>query len=329
MKYRKPDFVEHIVFLDRGTIAPQIRMPDLSFPHDIAAHDRTDETQIVERARDATIVIDNKVPLRGETLAQLKRLKLIAVAATGTDAIDKTYCHAHGIAISNIRGYAAHTVPEHTMALILALQRNLVGYRQDVIDGEWQRSGQFCFFTHPIHDLSGKNLGVIGEGALGQGVARLARAFGMRIMFAAHKHSHGWGPLYTPWDEVIETSDVITLHSPLIESTRHMIAYPEFKRMKKKPILVNTSRGPLMVEEDLERALAEGLIAGAGLDVTFPEPPPADSVIMRIARRPNVIVTPHIAWASDEAQQALIDQLFENIENFLAGRPANLVTGEF
>src|SRR6185437_5260482 len=156
----------------------------------------------------------------------------------------------NGIAISNIRGYAAHTVPEHTMALILALQRNLVGYRQDVIAGEWQRSGQFCFFTHPIHDLSGKNLGVIGEGALGQGVARLARAFGMRIMFAAHKHSKGWGPLYTPWDEVIETSDVITLHSPLIESTRNLIAYPEFQRMRKKPILVNTSRGGLVVEED-------------------------------------------------------------------------------
>lgn len=321
--------MERIVFLDRGTIAPQIRMDRLSFAHTMSAYDQTDAGQVLERARDATILIDNKVPLTADTLAQLKQLKLIAVAATGTDAIDKKYCHAHGIAITNIRGYAASTVPEHTMALILALQRNLVAYRQDVIDGEWQRSGQFCFFNHPIHDLSGKNLGVIGEGALGQGVARLARAFGMRIMFAAHKHSSGWGPLYTPWDEVIETSDVLTLHSPLIPSTRHMIAWPEFQRMKKKPILVNTSRGPLVVEEDLERALEEGLVSGVGLDVTTPEPPPADSVIMRIARRPNVIVTPHVAWASDEAQQALTDQLFENIENFVAGRPSNLVTGEF
>ena len=321
--------MERIVFLDRGTIAPQIRIPELSFPHTITAHEHSDAGQVVERAKDATIIINNKVPLRGETLSQLKNLKLIAVAATGTDAIDKKYCREHGIPITNIRGYAAHTVPEHTMALILALQRNLVGYRQDVIDGEWQRSGQFCFFTHQIHDLSGKNLGVIGEGALGQGVARLARAFSMRIMFAAHKHSEGWGPLYTPWKEVIETSDVITLHSHLIESTRNLIAYPEFQQMKKKPILVNTSRGGLVVEEDLERALEEGLISGAGLDVTSPEPPPADSVIMRIARRPNVIVTPHVAWASDEAQQALTDQLFENIENFMAGRPSNLVTGEF
>jgi glycerate dehydrogenase len=215
------------------------------------------------------------------------------------------------------------------MALILALQRNLVPFRQAVIDGEWQKAHQFCFFNHSIHDLSGKKLGVIGEGVLGQSVAHLARAFGMEIMFAAHKGATGLGPLYTPWDEVIETSDVITLHSPLTPATRGMIALPEFRRMKKMPILINTARGGLVVEEDLEMALAEGMISGAGIDVTMPEPPPPDSVIMRIARRNNVIVTPHVAWASDEAQQTLVDQLFANIENFVAGHPSNLVTGEF
>ena len=321
--------MERIVFLDRGTVAPQIRMGSPAFAHTMAEYDQTEPDQVVERAKDATILINNKVKLTADILAQLPKLKLIAIAATGTDCVDKKFCREHGIPITNIRGYAAATVPEHTMAMILALQRNLVAYRQDVIAGAWQKSGQFCFFSHPIHDLSGKNLGVIGEGALGQGVARLARAFGMRVMFAAHKHSTGWGPLYTPWTEVIESSDVLTLHTPLIESTRNLIGYEEFQRMKKKPILVNTSRGGLVVEEDLERALEEGLISGAGFDVTMPEPPPADSVIMRIARRPNVIITPHVAWASDEAQQALVDQLFENIENFLAGRPSNLVTGEF
>jgi len=321
--------VERIVFLDRGTVAPQIRMGNPSFAHAMVEYDQTEPGQVVERAKDATILISNKVQLTADILAQLPKLKLIAIAATGTDCVDKKFCREHGIPIANIRGYAAATVPEHTMAMILALQRNLVAYRQDVIAGEWQKSGRFCFFNHPIHDLSGKNLGVIGEGALGQGVARLARAFGMRVMFAAHKHSTGWGPLYTPWNEVIESSDVLTLHTPLIPSTRHLIAYPEFQQMKKKPILVNTSRGGLVVEEDLERALEEGLISGAGFDVTMPEPPPADSAIMRIARRPNVIVTPHVAWASDEAQQALVDQLFENIENFFDGRPSNLVTGEF
>ena len=321
--------MEQIVFIDRGTIAPQIRMGTPSFPHTMKDYDQSLPEQVVERARDATIIINNKIKLSAEILAQLPKLKLIAMAATGTDCLDKKYCLSHNIAISNIRGYAIHTVPEHTMALILALQRNLVPFRQAVIDGAWQKAQQFCFFNHSIHDLSGKKLGVIGEGVLGQSVAHLARAFGMEIMFAAHKGATGLGPLYTPWDEVIETSDVITLHSPLTPATRGMIAMPEFRRMKKMPILINTARGGLVVEEDLEMALAEGMISGAGIDVTMPEPPPPDSVIMRIARRDNVIVTPHVAWASDEAQQTLVDQLFANIENFVAGHPSNLVTGEF
>ena len=321
--------MEQIVFIDRGTIAPQIRMGTPSFPHTMKDYDQSLPEQVVERAKDATIIINNKIKLGAEILAQLPKLKLIAMAATGTDCLDKKYCLSHNIAISNIRGYAIHTVPEHTMALILALQRNLVPFRQAVIDGEWQKAHQFCFFNHSIHDLSGKKLGVIGEGVLGQSVANLARAFGMEIMFAAHKGVSGLGPLYTPWDEVIETSDVITLHSPLTPATRGMIALPEFRRMKKRPILINTARGGLVVEEDLEMALAEGMISGAGIDVTMPEPPAPDSVIMRIARRNNVIVTPHVAWASDEAQQTLVDQLFANIENFVAGHPSNLVTGEF
>lgn len=321
--------MQHIVFLDRASIAPQIRLRRPSFAHSWEEYDNTLPAQAAARAKDATILINNKVELGAEVLAQCPNLKLIAIAATGTDCVDKKYCRDHGIAIANIRGYAVHTVPEHAMAMILALSRNLVAFRQDVIAGEWQRSGQFCFFHHPIRDLAGRRLGIIGEGALGQGVADLARGFGMKILFAAHKGSSGMGPLYTPWDEVIETADVITLHSPLIPATKGMIAWPEFLRMKKKPILVNTSRGGLVVEEDLERALEEGLISGAGFDVTTPEPPPEDSVIMRIARRPNVIVTPHVAWASDEAQQTLADQCMDNIENFIAGRPTNLVTGDF
>ncbi len=326
-----PAAVAHhkIVFLDRDTIAPQIRLGTPSFPHEMTSFGQSRADQVVERARHATIIINNKVPLSADVLAQLPELKLIAVAATGTDCIDKAYCRDHGIRVVNIRGYAVNTVPEHTMALILALQRNIIAYREDVLAGRWQEAGQFCFFDHPIRDLSGKKLGIIGEGVLGQRVAALARAFGMEILFAAHKGVKDLGPLYTPWDQVIETSDVITLHSPLMPSTKGMIAYPEFLRMAKKPILINTSRGQLVVEEDLERALAEGLIAGAGFDVTMPEPPPADSPIMRIARRPNVIITPHVAWASDEAQQGLTNQLFDNIENFVAGRPTNLVSADF
>jgi glycerate dehydrogenase len=243
--------------------------------------------------------------------------------------VDKAWCQANGVAVANIRGYALRTVPEHTLALMLALRRNIVPYREDTLAGEWQKSGQFCFFNHPIHDLGGARLGIVGEGVLGQRVAELAKAFGMATMFAAHKGKTGLGPLYTPWEEVLETSDVITLHSPLTPETRNMIAAPEFRRMKRRPLLINTARGGLVDEEALEEALDEGLISGAGIDVTLPEPPPADGPLMRIARRRNVIVTPHVAWASVEAQQALADQLVDNIENFVAGRPTNLVLGAF
>jgi glycerate dehydrogenase len=243
--------------------------------------------------------------------------------------VDKQYCEAHGVAVTNIRGYAVNTVPEHTFALILALRRNIVAFREDVIAGKWQAAGQFCFFDHPIHDLAGSRLGIIGEGVLGQRVAELARAFGMVPLFAAHKGKSGLGPLYTPWHEVLETSDIITLHSPLTPETRGMIALPEFRAMQRRPLIVNTARGGLVDENDLVTALDEGLISGAGFDVTVGEPPSPDNPLMRAARRPNVILTPHVAWASDEAQQELADQLMENIENFVAGRPSNLVRGAF
>jgi len=318
-----------IVFLDRSTIAPQISLRSPTFDHELVQHEQTRPEEVVERLAGASIAITNKVALRAETLEQLPDLKLIAVAATGTDCVDKAYCQRHGIAVVNIRGYAVNTVPEHTFALILALRRNIVAYRDDVLAGEWQKSGQFCFFNHPIHDLAGARLGIIGEGVLGQRVAEIARAFGMIPLFASHKGKTGFGPLYTPWDEVMETSDIITLHSPLTPDTRGMIGLEEFRAMKRRPLIVNTARGGLVVEEDLVTALDEGFISGAGFDVTEGEPPAEDSPLMRIAGRSNVILTPHVAWASDEAQQALADQLMDNIENFVDGTPTNLVKGAY
>jgi glycerate dehydrogenase len=290
---------------------------------------RTSPEEVVAHLTGASIAIVNKVPLTGEVLARLPSLRLIAMAATGTDCVDKSYCQRRGVAVANIRGYAVNTVPEHTFALILALRRNIIAYRNDVLAGEWQRAGQFCFFNHPIRDLAGARLGIIGEGVLGQRVAELSRAFGMVPLFAAHKGVQGLGPLYTPWQEVMETSDVITLHSPLTPQTRGMIAMPECQAMKRRPLIVNTARGGLVDENDLVRALDAGLIAGAGFDVAAEEPPSMDSPLMRAAGRPDVIVTPHVAWASDEAQQALADQLIDNIENFVAGRPTNLVEGAY
>lgn len=321
--------MEHIVFLDRATIAPQIVLRAPSFAHTLVTHDDTPADEVAARLEGATVAITNKVRISAETLARCPTLKLVAVAATGTDVIDKAACAARGVAVANIRGYAINTVPEHTFALILALRRNVVAYRESVLAGRWQESGRFCFFDHPIRDLAGARLGIVGEGVLGQRVAELGRAFGMVPLFAAHKGSSGLGPLYTPWQEVIETSDVITLHAPLTPATRGMIAMPEFRAMKRRPIIVNTARGGLVDEGDLVRALDEGLVSGAGFDVTAGEPPASDHPLMRAASRPNVILTPHVAWASDEAQQGLADQLIDNIENFVAGQASNLVAGAY
>lgn len=317
--------MQKIVFLDRATLAPQIRLTRPSFEHELIEYDHTRADQVVARLDGATIAITNKVPLTAETIARLPSLKLVAVAATGTDCVDKEACERHGIRVSNIRGYAVNTVPEHAFALMLALRRNLIAYRDDVLNGEWRKSGQFCFFNHAIHDLGGMTLGIIGEGVLGQRVAEIAKAFGMRTLFAAHKGREGLGPLYTPWDEVLATSDVITIHSPLTPQTRGMLALPEFRAMKRKPLIINTARGGLVDEDALVRALDEGLISGIGFDVLSTEPPDDDNPLMRIAKRPNVIVTPHVAWASDEAQQALANQLMDNIARFVGGAPVNVV----
>ncbi|MGZ3338136.1 MAG: D-2-hydroxyacid dehydrogenase [Reyranella sp.] len=318
-----------IVFLDRSTIAPQIRLRRPVFDHQMIEHENTAPNEVVERLEGASIVITNKAPITAAALVRLPALRLVAVAATGTDCVDKAACQARGVAVANIRGYALNTVPEHAFALILALRRNVVAYRESVLAGRWQQSGQFCFFDHPIRDLAGARLGIIGEGVLGQRVAEIARAFGMLPMFAAHKGRSGLGPLYTPWQEVLETSDVITLHSPLTKETRGMLAMPEFEAMKRRPIIVNTARGGLVDEAALVRALDTGLVSGAGFDVVDGEPPGADSPLMKAASRHNVILTPHVAWASDEAQQALADQLMDNIEHFVDGRPTNLVLGAY
>jgi len=316
-----------IVFLDRSTIGPAVNLTKPEFVHEWIDYDRTSPEQVVERLKGADIAVSNKVPIGRSDIEQLPDLKMICIPATGYDRFDLDACRERGIVASNVRGYATNTVPEHTFALILALRRGIVGYRQDVIDGKWQESGQFCFFTHPIKDLASSTIGIMGEGALGQGVATLARAFGMEVLFAAHKGASGLGPLYTPWDEVLERSDIISLHAPLMPSTHNMIGTAEFKKMKKHPLLINCARGGLVDETDLVNALDEGLIAGVGFDCLTTEPPEPDNPLLKVLERPNVIVTPHTAWASDEAMQTLWDQVVDHLENFAAGTPSNNLTG--
>lgn len=314
-----------IVFLDRDTLSPETMLRPPGFPHELVVHDRTTAEQVRERIARADIVVSNKVPLRREILIHAPRLKMIAVAATGTDIVDLAAAKERGITVSNIRNYAKHTVPEHTFALMLALRRSIIPYRQSVLDGRWQEAAQFCFFDHPIADLGGSTLGIIGHGTLGKAVGRIAEAFGMKVLIAGRKGTDQVKPGQTPFDEVMRRADVLTLHCPLNTETRGIISARDFALMERKPILINTGRGGLVDEQALEQALEKGEIAAAGFDVTDGEPPAADSPMMRIAARPNVILTPHVAWASREAIQALADQLIENIELFVAGTPRNVV----
>ena len=314
-----------IVFLDRSTMAPQIPLAKPSFDHEWIEHDRTAPDQVVERLQGAEIAISNKVGIREEHLAQLPDLKFITIPATGYDAFDIPACKARGVVVSNVRGYAHTTVPEHVFALILALRRGIVGYRQSVMDGRWQEAAQFCYFDFPINDLKGQTLGIIGEGVIGQGVARIAQAFGMTTLFAAHKGVEGLGPLYTPFEEVLERSDVLTLHAPLMPATRDTLGAPEFARMPKKPLIINCGRGGLVNEADVVAALDAGQISGLGFDCLTTEPPQADNPLLTILDRPNVIVTPHTAWASDEAQGEVWDQVHASIENYHVGTPSNRV----
>jgi len=312
-----------VVFLDRDSLKARVRKPACATEY--VEYGKSSAEEIVPRLKNATVAIINKVPMRAATLQQLPNLKMIAVAATGYDVVDVGYCKEHGIAVANIRNYAVHTVPEHTFALILALRRNLLAYRQDVENGVWNKSDQFCFFTHDIGDLHGSTLGIIGEGAIGQGTAAIGRAFGMRVLFADHAPPRMEGVTFTPHEQVLAESDVISLHCPLMPSTRNLINIDAFRKMKRNALLINTARGGLVDEVALIQALDEGLIAGAGFDVLTVEPPRNGHPLLDV-RRPNFILTPHIAWASDGAMQFLADQLIDNIELWCAGKPQHLVT---
>jgi glycerate dehydrogenase len=309
--------METIVFLERGTLRVDLRRP--AFEHRWVDYDVTRAEEVFERLRGATVAVVNKLPLRAEVLAQLPSLKLIAVAATGTDNVDLEFCREHGITVSNVRGYARETLPEHVLMLMLALRRNLFAYRDVVRAGAWQRAGQFCVHAAEIHDLHGATLGLFGHGTLGRGVERLALAFGMRVLVAGRKGARDVREGRTPFEEVLRRSDVVSLHVPLGAETRRLIGREELALMKPSAILINCARGGVVDEGALAEALREGRIAGAGVDVLSREPPDGNPLLAPDLA--NLIVTPHVAWASREAQQALADQLVENIEAFFLKSP--------
>jgi glycerate dehydrogenase len=317
--------MERIVFLERNTLRAEIRPP--AFAHEWRDYGETRPAEILERLKGASIAVVNKVRIGEAELRQLPALKLIAVAATGTDNLDLKSCRERGISVSNVRGYATHTLPEHVLMLILALRRNLAGYVRDVRAGEWQRAEQFCLLTHPIRDLNDSTLGIIGYGALGQSMERLARAVGMHTLVAEHKGAGVVRAGRTPFAEVLRASDIVTLHTPLNDETRNLIGAAELAMMRREAVLINCARGGVVDELALVEALRAGVIAGAGVDVLSREPPPEGGNALVELDLPNLIVTPHIAWASLQAMQTLADQLIDNIEAFVRGEGRNLVTG--
>ena len=317
--------MHRIVYLERDSVIAETRRPN--FPHHWVEHARTRQDEVKERLAGATIAMVNKLHIDAELIAALPALQMIAVAATGTNNVDLDACRARGIVVSNIRGYAVHSVPEHVLAMLLALSRNIFAYRQAIADGRWQFSEQFCFFDYPIRDLHGATLALIGSGSLGNGVARLAGAFGMHVLRCERKDALSVRPGYTPFAEALRQADAVSLHCPLSAETANLIGEPELRAMKPSALLINTARGGLVDEAALARALHEGWIAGAGFDVLSTEPPRNGNPLLapELLAQPNFLLTPHVAWASQPAMQALADQLIANLEAFARGEPQHVV----
>ncbi len=312
-----------VVFLDRGSL--DASLPALNFDHQWTEYSSTPHQEVVQRLKGADMAITNKIPISREAIEQLPDLKFIGVAATGTNIIDIEACRERKIVVSNIPEYARSSVPEHTFALILALRRQLKAYTEEVRQGAWNKSEQFCLLNHPVRDLAGSRLGVIGYGTLGKAVAQLGLAFGMELCVYNRSPINDARAVQAPLSEVLETSDVVTLHLPLNEQTRNLIAAPQLQSMRRSAILVNTSRGGLVHELDLAHALTQGVIAGAGFDVLSTEPPRQGNPLLDLDL-PNFLLTPHVAWASQEAMASLATQLVANVHAFVSGKPQNCVS---
>jgi glycerate dehydrogenase len=307
-------------FLDFATLGPNIDTSGLEELVDIAYYAYSDPDEVGERLADCDVAILNKAKISGDVIRGSPRLRLITVVATGTDNVDTEAAKECGVAVANIRDYCSAALVQHVFALVLGLTQQIEGYSKLVRDGAWQRSRTFAMFDLPIRELAARSLGVVGYGSLGQAVGRLGECLGMQLLVAARP---GTRPADVPRDRypfetVLERADVLSLHCPLTPATRHLISGPELMRMKSDALLINTARGGLIDSAALVRALCDREIGGAGIDV-LPEEPPADDDPLLGADIPNLIVTPHIAWAAQEARQRALDQATENIADFLRG----------
>lgn len=320
MTLRRAVFLDHSS-LDLGDLdLSSLRgcFDDLQLYPSTAAH------EVAERLQGVSVVVSNKVQLDAATLAACPDLKLILVAATGTNNVDLQAARAQGIVVSNCQGYGTPSVAQHTLALLLALATRLPDYQQAVAEGKWAQAKQFCLLDFPIVELEGKTLGLLGHGELGGAVARLAEAFGMRVL-AGQLPGRPARDDRLSLDELLPQVDALTLHCPLNDSTRHMLGAAELALLKPGAFVVNTARGGLIDEQALADALRSGHLGGAATDVLSVEPPVHGNPLLA-ADIPRLIVTPHSAWGAVEARQRIVGQLAENAQAFLAGHPRRVVS---
>jgi glycerate dehydrogenase len=315
-----------IVILDGYTLNPgDLSWDGMKALGEFTVYDRTPAELVVERSKDAEIIYTNKTPLNKAIFSQLPKLKYIGVLATGYNVVDVNAAKNHGIIVTNIPAYGTKSVAQMTFALLLELCHHVQEHSTAVHNGDWVNSRDFCFCNYPLTELSGKTIGIIGFGRIGQQVAEIAYAFGLKVIgCATHKnpeYSHdnfSWGEL----DELLGKADIVSLHCPLSPATTGIINKDTIAKMKKSAFLINTSRGPLIDETALAEALNYGIIAGAGLDVLSAEPPKPENPLLNAK---NCIITPHIAWATKEARSRLMDIAVQNLNSFLQGNPVNVV----
>lgn len=313
------------VFLDRGSVGNDLDFSSLegTLEH-WSCFDQTSAGEIAGRIRNCEVVVSNKVPLDAPLLEQATALKLICVAATGTNNVDLDTARKRGIPVCNVTAYATPSVVEHVFALILGLTRRLHETRQLIDDGAWQRSDQFCLLDLPMRELAGATLGIVGYGELGRRVAEVAKAFGMEVLIAQRPGTTEALAGRLALEELLPRVDILSLHCPLTPDTAGLIGPAELAAMKPESLLINTARGGLVDEPALHQALIMGTIAGAGIDVLASEPPAGGNILLD-RPLPNLIVTPHVAWASRAARQRLLDQVADNIRAWQAGDPRNRV----
>ncbi len=315
------------VFLDTSTLGTDVDLnPLVNDGNDWTLFDATEEDQVAERIREAEILVSNKVPLSGKLLKSADSLRFITVPATGTNNIDLDTAQSLGIPVSNCSAYGTASVSQHVLALILALATRLLDYRGAALDGRWERSPMFCLLDFPVMELQDKTLGIIGYGELGKGVARLAEAFGMQVLIANRPGKTRIDKDRIPLDELLPQVDILSLHCPLTRETENLIGAREFSLMQRHALLINCARGGIVDETDLAQALIKGQIAGAGVDVLSEEPPRSGNILLD-PTIPNLIVTPHSAWASREARQRIVHMTAENIKGFITGKLRSVVTG--